>query len=273
MWEPMAGMFHFVPGGVDMASVHTQNFGFSCEGPMGRLRDGLDTLIAADAWQRIETALERGITALESADPTVEVPDLQVLLVLGDPGNEHFMEVVQGMSGFGGISGYIAITVWPTPLVLERLEAIAVHELHHNVRYSPGGIVWNPATVTVGEYVVSEGLADVFAAELYGDAGYTHFVAESTRHDPAVLAKVTSGLDGTGMEDFAAWVLGDETARLFGAEPVGLPTGAGYAAGTRFVDAYLDAAGGTAAQNVRASAAEILHTALPRLGLTQRSNG
>jgi uncharacterized protein YjaZ len=157
--------------------------------------------------------------------------------------------------------------VWPTQRVLERLEAIAVHELHHNVRYSPGGVVWNPATVTVGEHVISEGLADTFAAELFGDTGYTHFVTDATRSDDQVLAKVATGLDVTGMQDFAGWVLGDATARLFGGSPVGLPTGAGYAAGVRLVAAYVEATGTTAAENVRTPAAEILLQALPRLGL------
>lgn len=205
---------------------------------------------------------------MTSADPGVTIPDLNVLLVLGDPTSQHFVDEVQGMSGFGGISGYIAITVWPTSRVLDRLEAIAVHELHHNVRYSPGGIVWDPQTVMVGEHVVSEGLADVFASELYGAAGYTHFVRDETRSDDQVLAKVASGLGVTGMADFAAWVLGDSSAQLFGAEPVGLPTGAGYAAGARLVREYLDATGATAAQNVRTPASDILRIALPRLGLT-----
>ncbi|WP_305093001.1 DUF2268 domain-containing protein [Prescottella sp. R16] len=267
MWAPMAGMYHFVPGGVDMADVHRQNFGFDWEGPVDRLREGLDALVAADAWRRIADALEVGAAALTSVDPGATVPDMNVLLVLGDPTDEHFLDEVQGLSGFGGISGYIVVTVWPTPRVLARLEAIAVHELHHNVRYSPGGILWNPATVTVGEHVVAEGLADVFATELYGDAGYTHFVGERTRADDGVLAKVVSGLEVTGMQDFAAWVLGDSTARLFGGEPVGLPTGAGYAAGARLVHAYLEASGSTAAQAVRTRAADILRTALPRLGL------
>ncbi|WP_301850994.1 DUF2268 domain-containing putative Zn-dependent protease [Rhodococcus pyridinivorans] len=142
-----------------------------------------------------------------------------------------------------------------------------VHELHHNVRYSPGGIVWDPQTVMVGEHVVSEGLADIFASELYGDAGYTHFVRDETRSDDQVLAKVASGLGVTGMADFAAWVLGDSSAQLFGAEPVGLPTGAGYAAGARLVRAYLDATGTTAAHSVRTPASEILRIALPQLGL------
>jgi len=267
MWAPMAGMYHFVADGLDMASVHRQNFGFDWENPSDQLREGLKTLVDADAWRRVAKALESGVSALKAADPSVIVPDLTVLLVLGDPTNDHFLNEVQGLSGFGGISGYIAITVWPTPRVLDRIEAIAVHELHHNVRYSPGGIVWNPATVTVGEHVISEGLADTFATELYGDTGYTHFVADATRSDDQVLAKVATGLDVTGMQDFAGWVLGDATARLFGGSPVGLPTGAGYAAGARLVAAYVEAEGTTAAQNVRTPAAEILMQALPRLGL------
>lgn len=268
MWAPMAGMYQFIPGGVDMATVHQQNFGFCPDSAIEQVREGLESLVAADAWARIEKALENGVAALSSADPGVTIPDLNVLLVLGDPTSKHFVDEVQGISGFGGISGYIAITVWPTCRVLDRLEAIAVHELHHNVRYSPGGVVWNPQKVTVGEHVVSEGLADVFASELYGDAGYTHFVREETRSDDRVLAKVASGLGVTGMADFASWVLGDSSARLLGAAPVGLPTGAGYAAGARLVRAYLDATGTTAAHSVRTPASDILHIALPRLGLT-----
>lgn len=266
MWEPMAGMYHFMPGGIDMAEVHRQTFGFPLDESGELVREGLEALIEADAWQRIESALVRGSEALSAADPRARIPDLKVLLVLGDPGNEYFVKEVQGLSGFGGISGYIAITVWPTARVLDRLEGIAVHELHHNVRYSPGGVVWDPAAVTVGEHVVSEGLADVFAAELYGDIGYTHFVSEDVYADERVLEKVVSGLHVTGMQDFAAWVLGDAAADLFGGEPVGLPTGAGYAVGSRIVSAYLDD-GGTAAQAVRKSAADIIDTALPRLGL------
>lgn len=267
MWAPMAGMYDFIPGGVDMADVHRQNFGFPWEDSSDRLRDGLDALVAADSWNRIAGALDVGVEALKSADPKIRVPDLNVLLVLGDPNNKHFLGEVQGLSGFGGISGYIALTVWPTPQVLNRLEAIAVHELHHNLRYSPGGIAWDPASVTVGEHVISEGLADVFAAELFGAAGYTHFVAEATRSDDDVLAKVITGLNVTGMQNFGAWVLGDATARMFGGEPVGLPTGSGYAAGARLVRAYLEATGGTAAQNLHTPATKILDIALRYLDI------
>lgn len=271
MWFPLAGMYHFVPGGVDMASIHRQNFGFDWENPTALVEQGVEKLIEADAWSRIAEALQRGAAQLESINPGIDVPDLQVLLVLGDPTNKHFMDEIQGLSAFGGISGFITITVWPTPRILDRLEAIAVHELHHNIRYSPGGVVWDPMTVTVGEQVISEGLADKFATELYGDHGYTHFVSKQTRDDDEVLAKVSAGLNVSGMHNFTAWVHGDASARLLGAEPVGLPTGAGYAAGTRLVCAYLKATGSTAAQAVASPADEILRVAAPLLGL--RFNG
>jgi uncharacterized protein YjaZ len=262
MWEPMAGMYRFVPGALDLAEVHRRSFGFDEQDPGGRAREGLAALVAADAWSRIARALADGARALREADPMLAIPDLTVLLVLGDPDDPHFVDEVQGLSAFGGISGFISITIWPTPRVLDRIEAIAVHELHHNVRYSPGGVVWDPATVTVGEHVVAEGLA-----ELHGDAGWTHFVADATRDDDAVLAKIVAALDRTGMHDFPAWVLGDATAERIGIAPVGLPTGAGYAAGRRLVEAYLADTGTTAAGSVRTPAAEILGRALPRLGL------
>ncbi|WP_159609813.1 DUF2268 domain-containing protein [Glutamicibacter sp. JC586] len=267
MWSAVAGLYHFIPDGVDMAMVHRQSFGFDVHGTTEPIRQALDRLVKAKAWHRIKTAIESGLTALQVAAPEIQVPDLTVLLVLGNPTDKHFIDEIQGLSAFGGISGYITITIWPTPQVLERLEAIAVHELHHNVRYSPGGLLWDPMTVTVGEQVISEGLADVFATEMYGELGYTHFVSASTRTDDDVLLKVADGLHITGMQNFTAWIHGDASARQFGAAPVGLPTGAGYAAGTRLVRAYLDLTESTAAQCVATPAHEILRVAAPKLGL------
>ncbi|MFD6155353.1 DUF2268 domain-containing putative Zn-dependent protease [Nocardia sp. NPDC060256] len=57
-------------------------------------------------------------------------------------------------------------------------------------RYS--NVRWDPATVTVGEYVVSEGLADAFARHLYGDLGYTRIGVPSLSDD-AVYDKVIGG--------------------------------------------------------------------------------
>lgn len=264
MLEPTAGMYRYYPGEVDLVAFHRQSAGFPLDRDEQRCLDALETLAAAGAWQRMQSAVDRAAAVLLDATPGFRAPDITVLLVLGDPGDTNFMGPSLGVTGFGGIFGYITITLWPYPENLDRLECTAVHELHHNLRYSPGGVVWDPATVTVGEHVVGEGLADAFARELYGDElGYAR-LGVPTLHDDRVFAKVVSGLDITGMHNFTAWVHGDTIAEHLGVTPVGLPTGAGYAAGNRLVDTYLAATGKTAAQALHADSAEIIATALAR---------
>jgi uncharacterized protein YjaZ len=266
MLEPVRGMYRYFPGDVDLVAMHQRASGFPVDRDEDRCLDALDTLAAAGAWDRIQRALDAALAVQLAAKPGLKVPDITVLVVLGDPGDAHFMGPSLGITGNGGISGYIVITLWPFPENVERLEATAVHELNHNLRYSPGGVAWNPMTVTVGEHVVSEGLADAFARQLCGDElGYTR-IGVPHLHDEAVFAKVVSGLDVTGMQNFTAWVHGDASAKRFGVAPVGLPTGAGYAVGNRLVDTYLAATGQTAAQALHAESSEIIATALHREG-------
>lgn len=257
MLEPMTGMFRYFPGEVDLVDMHRQSFGFPLDRDEEQCREALETLAEADAWGRMQRALDEALSVQMAAVPGLETHDITVLLTLGDPGDAHFMETILGVSGNGGIAGYIVITIWPFSENLERLEATVAHELNHNLRYGPGGAQWDPATVTVGEHVVSEGLADAFARQLYGDLGYTR-IGAAHLDDDKVFSKVITGLEVTGMENFTAWVHGDDSAKRFGVEPVGLPTGAGYAAGNRMVDAYLAATGQTAAQALHADAAAII---------------
>ncbi|MFC3448405.1 DUF2268 domain-containing protein [Amycolatopsis speibonae] len=262
MAEPAAGLYRYFPGEVDLVAMHAMSSGFPLDRDEERCLDALEALHDADAWNRVQRALEDAVTVQLAATPGLAVPDITVLTVLGDPGDEHFMGPNLGMTANGSVSGYIHLNFWPYPENLARLEATAVHELNHNLRYSPGGVIWDPATVTVGEQIVSEGLADAFARQLYGDElGYARIGVPHLRDD-AVFAKVVSGLEITGMQNFTAWVHGDETAARYGGTPVGLPTGAGYAAGNRLVDAYLAATGHTAAEALLADCRDVIATAL-----------
>ncbi|GAA1126875.1 DUF2268 domain-containing protein [Arthrobacter flavus] len=261
MLAPVEGMFRYFPGDVDLAAMHAMSFGF----PLGRCVDevpgALKKLRDADVWARISNAMTRAIDVQCAAAPRINVPDIVVLLVLGDPEDEYFMGPLRGFSGNGSATGYVSLTLWPTEENLARVESAAVHELNHNLRYAPGGIIWDPASVVVGEQVVSEGLADAFARQLYGDAGYTP-IGQPHLADDAVLAKVISGLRIQGMQNFTAWVHGDDSARRFGCEPVGLPTGAGYAVGNRLVDLYLSSTGRTAADALHVPSQDIIDVAL-----------
>ncbi|MGW0249864.1 DUF2268 domain-containing protein [Nocardia goodfellowii] len=262
MLDPIAGMYRYFPGEVDLVAFHRQSAGFPLDRDEERCLDAIETLAVAGAWERMQRAVDHASAELLAATPGSQAPDITVLLVLGDPSDANFMGPSLGVTGSGGISGFITITLWPYPENLERLECTAVHELHHNLRYSPGGVVWDPMTVTVGEHVVGEGLADAFARQLYGDdLGYAR-LGVATLHDDAVFRKVVSGLNVTGMQNFTAWVHGDTIAEHLGVAPVGLPTGAGYSAGNRLVDTYLAATGKTAVQALHTDSAEIIATAL-----------
>ncbi|KFZ81063.1 peptidase [Amycolatopsis sp. MJM2582] len=271
MVEPAAGMYRYFPGDVDLVAMHAMSFGFPLDRDEDRCLEALEALHEADAWNRIQRALDDAVTAQLAATPGLAIPDITVLTVLGDPGDRHFMGPNLGMSANGSVSGYIYLNFWPYPENLARLEATAVHELNHNLRYSPGGVIWDPATVTVGEQIVSEGLADAFARQLYGDElGYARIGVPHLRDD-AVFEKVVSGLEITGMQNFAAWVHGDETAARYGGTPVGLPTGAGYAVGNRLVDAYLAATGRTAAEALLVDRRDVIDTALRTRGASTGS--
>lgn len=264
MLAPAAGMYRFFPGEVDLATMHAQSLGFPLERALEETRAALATLENARAWERVHAALTDAVQQQLRATPTITVPDLTVVLVLGDVTDRYFMTEARGLSGNGSMTGYLMLTLWPTEENLARLEASAVHELHHNMRYAPGGVVWDPATVTVGEHVISEGLADAFARHLYGDQlGYSPIGAVHLRDD-AVFEKVISGLGVTGMQNFGAWVLGDAAAVRFGAAPVGVPTGAGYAVGNRLVDTYLAATGRDVTEALHTPSEEIIAVALGR---------
>lgn len=267
MLRPVAGLYRYFPGEPDLVALHHMGSGFRVDRDEPRALAALEALDGV--WERVATALDDAVALQLTATPGIRVPDIQVVIVLGDPADAHFMDVTLGMSANGSTAGYLWLNFWPSPENLVRVEATAVHELNHNLRYANAPQFWNPATVTVGEQVVSEGLADAFARQMYGELGYTR-IGLAAQHDQAAFEKVVAGLGVTGMQNFAAYVHGDATAVRFGATPVGLPTGAGYAAGNRLVDAYLAATGTTAAEALLVDAAEVLRPAVGPGGSARR---
>ncbi|NMD54219.1 MULTISPECIES: DUF2268 domain-containing protein [Tsukamurella] len=261
MWRPAAGMYRYFPGRFDLAAMHAASSGFPVDRDTDACLAAIERLRAADAWGRIERALRAAADRLADALRRVALPEVVVLLVVGDPSDRIYQDEALGLTANGSVTGYLYLNVWPSPENLDRLEAMAVHEFDHNVRYAPGGVVWDPATVTVGEQIVSEGLADALAREMYGEELGSARIGVPHRHDDALFAKVTAALGVTGMQNFASWVLGDTIAGRFGAPPIGVPTGAGYAVGNRLVDRYLAATGLTASEAVHADAREIIATA------------
>lgn len=215
----------------------------------------LDALAEHGAWQRAAQALERGRVAFERYAEHIPLDAITFALMLADLGH---VPLQRGYSGFGGVPGWI-MTIYgePDAYNLERVEGATVHELHHNVRFRL--FPFNPLSTTVGEYMVAEGLAESFAAELYGEDKIGYYVTdfdegrlEETR------ARIGGALDQSGFNEVRGYIFGDAVVTHMGLPQAGVPAFAGYALGYKLVQAYLKRTGATVAAATFVPASEII---------------
>ncbi|MDF5754480.1 DUF2268 domain-containing putative Zn-dependent protease [Spongiactinospora sp. TRM90649] len=247
MLAPMEGS---MPPG-DPVAMHRQGGGFRLDTGDAdpRYIEALARMSDAGLLGRIEEELGRALDHLRAKVPGIAHPErMRVMFVLGNPDNEHLMETAGGYYGMGSVPGWLYLLAWPSDDVIGRIAHCAVHEFHHNVRYQ--NVEWNPATVTVGEHVVAEGLAEAFVRELSGPEamGPWSDMVTGAEFDRA-YEKTVADLDREGMGTALAYVLGDPAILRFGGEPAGVPSMSGYAVGLRIVDAHLAASGLTVAES------------------------
>lgn len=177
-------------------------------------------------------------------------------ILLGNP-ESRALTINEGYSGFGGIPGFIWGTILPNEYTIPRMKAALAHECNHNVRYQ--FIQWDH-TVNLGELIVSEGLAENYAAFMFGEELLGPWVTKTNaetlnRHIKPVLREK---LQLTGFEKFAPYLYGDEIAKLQNFEPVNMPYSAGYACGYYLIQYYLRKTGRTIFEATITPAAQIL---------------
>ncbi len=248
--EPFAGLVK-VFGGNGLASF--AQWGMKPEQFAQDKRDQMaaviDALARADAWKRAAQALEEGRAAFAAYADRIPLNTVIFGLYVADMSASP---QARGYTGFGGIPGWI-MTVYGTPDAynLERVQAATVHELHHNVLGASNPQAMNMMTATVGQYIVMEGLAESFAAELYGadKAGpwVTEFDDSNLEQTKAIFRQ---NLNVSGFNEIRRYIFGDPSA--------GLPVYAGYAIGYRVVQAFLKRRGETVVDATFVPADEII---------------
>ena len=127
-------------------------------------RPAIDALSSDQLWQDCQDTIKRSIDLFKQAGYDLEVEDYHFTILLGNP-EKPMLQLNKGYSGDGGIPGYLMLSLLPNDYTLPRVQAALAHECNHNVRFQ--FIKWNQQT-TLADWVVSEGLAESFAAELYG---------------------------------------------------------------------------------------------------------
>ncbi|WP_238653150.1 DUF2268 domain-containing protein [Paenibacillus piscarius] len=216
--------------------------------------------ISSDSfWSECEQAVTTSLGQFIEHGISLPVSDYLFTIQLGDPGSRA-LTINEGYSGFGGIPGFIWITLLPNQNTLSRIKAALAHECNHNVRYQY--IQWDH-TVDLGELIVSEGLAENYATSLFGEELLGPWV---TRTDSETLNRrikpvLRGKLQLTGFHQFAPYLYGDELAELQNFQPVNMPYSAGYACGYHLIKYYLRATGKTIWEATITPAAQILEEA------------
>ena len=137
----------------------------------------LDRLEQFDAWGKADAALHLAANTFEATGRSCAEKQITGILLLGNPHNRIFMEMNRGYMG-AQIPGYVVLPIWPNDYNLPRIPAAVVHEFNHRVRLTHEP--WTLAT-TVGQYIVMEGLAEAFAAQLYGQEYVGPWVSSRNR--------------------------------------------------------------------------------------------
>lgn len=202
----------------------------------------LNQLIAVNAWEEAKKAIEYASRNLLLYG--IDLPDEITLgIYLGDPTR---LAQSEGYIGAGSMPGYIQIVIAPDSQNLSKLSACIAHEFHHNALFF--NVKWNFMNVTLSQYLAVEGLAENFAADLYGQdfigpwvTGISGADLEKTR---GIIGK---NLDVAGFMEVRKYIFGDHPM-LPESEALGIPFCGGYAAGFHATQAFLCKTGKTVAE-------------------------
>ena len=239
-----------------LKQIHERGDGFRVGVDDARYPAALTRLVEADAWGQLKKDLARAWEYQQSVLPGIHHAEtVDVVLTLGNPDDPVFIEQTKGYYGMGSIPGSIWMVAWPTDYNVSRIGACGVHELAHNIR-TPNVA----GHFDLAEWVIHEGLAEVFTVEVCGADSTGAWYAQVTgKLLDTAWDKVTSAFgSGHSFPDWTPYVLGDEVAGRMGLRPVGVPHMGGYAVGRAIVERYLTATGLKAAQAIVRPTAEIL---------------
>ena len=260
MWNYLnAPMTPKTPGGYDVVMASEMLGIWTPRKENTFLKNSLMDLKETRIFEEAQSVIETGIEQFTHINYDIPLEEITLNILLGNSDNPILM-ASKGYSGFGGIPGFILLIVVPNDFNKSRLKSALAHEFNHNVRFTCHP--FNHGDVTVGDYLVIEGLAEVFAESLYGIENRGPWVQDYDEEEMAYTTEVMKdGLDIKGFDQVAAYMYGDEVAKAQGYLPVGLSRNAGYTIGYHLVKSYLKQTGKTIAEATLVSSQEIIKEA------------
>ena len=207
-------------------------------------------------WNACEDSIRNTLEGFEEHGITLPTLDYVFTVILNDPQNP--MSAMTGdYCGDGGIPGYIIGTIIPNEKSLQMLPVALAHEANHNVRWQ--FMQWNPS-ITLADMIVSEGLAENFAASMFGKDKIGKGVTQTSLETLEAIIKpmVKENLTEADFNKLSSFLYGDKIMSIRGSAPVGMPYCGGYACGYALIQHYLKKTGKSIYEATITTTADIL---------------
>lgn len=244
------------PGGYDVIIANSMGGGFLPNQINNGRIDDVEKISDEKLWQSCEDSIANALNAFEANGISLRVKDYIFTVLLNDPLN-RMSKMTGDYCGDGGIPGYIIGTIIPNEKSLKMLPVALAHETNHNVRWQ--FMKWSNQ-ITLADMIVSEGLAENFAAIMFGEDKIGRWVKNTTAETLEAVIKpaIKENLNNNDFNKLSVFLYGDETMAMRGVEPVGMPYCAGYACGYHLIKYYLKKTGKTIYEATIMPTADIL---------------
>lgn len=243
-------------GGYDAMSVVAMGGGYLPTQITAARQAEIEAISSDTFWAACEKSIRDTLEGFEHHGIHLPTQDYLFTVLLNDPNNP--MTAMTGdYCGDGGIPGYILGTIVPNEASLRMLPVALAHEANHNVRWQ--FMQWSP-NVTLGDMLVSEGLAESFAGSMFGEDKVGRWV-KSTSSDTlrdVIKPAMRANLAETDFNLLSAFLYGDEIMAARGGAAVGMPYCAGYACGYALIQHYLKKTGRNIYEATLVSTGDIL---------------
>lgn len=228
-------------GAYDVVSMSTMGGGYNPLEINENNADEISKISSDEFWKACEYSIVNTLEGFERYGITLPTKDYIFTIILNDPKNP-MSSMTGDYCGDGGIPGYIIGTIIPNESSLSMLPVALAHETNHNVRWQ--FMEWNP-NITLGDMVVSEGLAENFAAMMFGEDKIGMWVKSTSINTLENIIKpaIKANINENDFSKLSAYLYGDEIAAMRGIEGVGMPYCAGYACGYELIKYYLKKTG------------------------------
>ena len=244
------------PGGYDVVMASGM-LGYILPQKIGKKEEAyIDELADDKLWAACAASIEQSLMQFANMGIDLRVKEYLFTLALADPESPYSI-MCDNYSGDGGIAGYIFGSLVPSAFTKSRMPIALAHETNHNVRFQY--IKWSN-DISLGEYMICEGLAENFAVSIYGEENVGPWVSKTDEEtlNEYIKPLMQSSLEVRGFEGITAYMYGDEIAKMQNYIPAGMPYCAGYACGYYMVKYYLEKTGKNIIEATILPAEEIL---------------